>query len=185
MGDGWTMPLLASQTTTAHEGGAFMNAPLRLTLVTMSVGGGFLGLALAGQMLLGPEVQLLTTLQLMLLFLFVTVSGLVCVQWPHRSNLLVVALALQVPLISSPFFTYRLGAGCSFIVGVVDARFYWHAVLLGSRAEVGWFGNFPWGIGINLVAASLLILLLVARKNAHSKNFLPPSQPGSSQEIAN
>lgn len=153
-----------------------MNAPLRLTLVTMSVGGGFLGTALVLQLLLGPEAQLLTAIQLMLLFLFVTVSGLIFVQWPDRSKPLVVALALQIPLVSSPFFTYRLWVGNGFTVGVVDGHFYWHVVWIGSRGEVGWFGNFPWGVGINLVALVLFLLLLIARKNAGSA-----AQPAASQ----
>src|SRR4051812_24958305 len=88
---------------------------LRLTLVTMTVGGGFTGSVFTMQML--PSVRnsapanLVIWLGFVLLHLFVLISGLLFVHNSARVVPMLVALLFQIPLLSSPYVTYRFGDG--------------------------------------------------------------------------
>jgi len=148
-----------------------MKTWLRLTLITMTVGGGFAGVLITGHSLVHSEGQGLPYLVIMAAFLtlytLVTASGLLFVHDPRRVQPLFAALATQIPWISSPLIVYKVAAG-------------FHAVLtIGSPEEVGTFGvhfgaeallgsmfsfvfcsaKTPWSIGVNLFALLLLVLL--------------------------
>lgn len=88
---------------------------LRLTLITMTVGGGFAGFVGTLQSLFNsPGVstfKLVLILIFMGLYVFVTVCGLLYVNDPGRTGPLVAALALQIPWISSPLIVYKFAAG--------------------------------------------------------------------------
>src|SRR6516225_2116906 len=91
-----------------------MKTWLRLTLVTVTVGGGFTGVAITLQALLSPQQQPLAYILLLAflaLFAFVTASGLIFVHNPQRTALLVPAIALQIPWVSSPLIAYKFAAG--------------------------------------------------------------------------
>lgn len=140
---------------------------LRLILVTATVGGGFAGVAVTIQLLFGgqggsPASYVLLT-GFFALFAFVTVSGLVFVHNPENTGLMTVALALQVPWVSSPIFAYKLDAGFQLTVAFIGGNLT-AALRLGSGFQVGIFQQHPWGAGLNLFALVLLALLLRAKQ---------------------
>jgi len=136
-----------------------MKTWLRLLLITMTVGGGFTGIAIAAQTLYGDPSQWLGCLLALAVFTFIVISGLLFVHNPQRILPLVVALALQVPWLSSPLVTYHAEAGSSFSVAVIGGNFTHEVGWLGSWWEFGWLSHAPWGVGVNLTAVVLLGLL--------------------------
>ena len=140
---------------------------LRLTLITVTVGGGFSGVAIALQSLLAaqnqPPVNYVLMLGFIALYAFVTTSGLVLVQDPKRIDLLIVALSLQVPWVSSPLIAYKFTAGFQVCVTFIGGHFY-GGFRLGSDFQINFFQHLPWGVGINLFAVALLVLVLRATR---------------------
>lgn len=153
---------LASHVAYNPPAGPAMSTWLRLTLITMTVGGGFTGAALTLQLLLSPQViglaLVAVCVALVLLNVFVLISGLLFVQNPLRITPLVVALAAQVPVISSPIVAFHFGAGLYGSVALTEAGPFC-LVRLGSEWQVNFLQSLPWGLGINLVAALLLVAL--------------------------
>ena len=92
-----------------------MKTWLRLTLITMTVGGGFAGVLITCHSLVHSEGQGLPYLVIMAAFLtlytLVTASGLLFVHDPRRVQPLFAALAIQIPWISSPLIVYKVAAG--------------------------------------------------------------------------
>ena len=95
---------------------------LRLTLVTMTVGGGFAGVAGTLQSLFNSPGASALNLMLILVFLglyvFVIISGLLFVHDPTRTGLLLAALAIQIPSISSSLVVYKFAAGLEAFINV-------------------------------------------------------------------
>jgi len=152
-----------------------MKSWLRLTLITLTVGGGFTGVALTLQLLLRPSQPLayyLLMVAFLALFAFITVSGLVFVHNPQRTDLLIVALGLQVPWVSSPIIAYRLAAGFQVSVALIGGRFA-GGFRLGSDFQINVFQLLPWGAGVNMFALALLVLLL--RSTRMPDNALQPT----------
>ena len=140
---------------------------LRLTLITVTVGGGFTGIALTLQSLLGrqsqPPAYYVLMLGFLALFVLVTVSGLLFVHNPERTGLMIVSLALQVTWVSSPIIAYRLAAGFQVCVALIGG--HWAGGFrLGSDFQINFFQQLPWGAGINLFALVLLVLLVRERQ---------------------
>lgn len=144
---------------------------LRLTLITMTVGGGFTGFVLTFQSLLNPQSQQPAYFVFMTAFLafyaFVTISGLLFVQNPRRTRLLLVALVLQIPWISSPLIAYQFTAGFHVTVGLIGGSLiaeFW----LGSYWQFSLFQELSWGAGVNLFALLMLVLLGRSRRPTSS-----------------
>src|SRR5438445_3435898 len=140
-----------------------MKPSLRLTLVTVTVGGGFTGVSISLQSLLArneqPPIYCVLILGFLALFAFVTLSGIIFVHDPSRTDLLVVALSLQVPWISSPLIAYKFAAGFQVCAALMGGRFA-GGFRLGSDFQINLFQRLPWGLGINFFALSLLVLLV-------------------------
>ena len=138
---------------------------LRLTLVTMTIGGGFTGVAVTLQLLFSTQVQSPLDCALILMFValfaFVTVSGVVFVHDPNQTSLLKAALALQVPWVSSPLFAYKFAAGFQ-IGGALMGGSFAGGFRLGSDFQIYFFQRLPWGFGVNFFALALLVLLVMA-----------------------
>ena len=141
---------------------------IRLTLITMTVGGGFAGFAITLQSLFTTPAS--STLVIMLVFIalyaFVTASGLLFVSDPARTGPLLTALAIQIPQFSSSVVAYRFAAGLEAAFGVSglekgSPHVDWKLVV-GCYANVSFFQENPLRFGVNLAAlASLLLLLLL------------------------
>jgi hypothetical protein len=153
-----------------------MKPCLRLTLITLTVGGGFTGFVQTLWSLFDPENQetsyKVIMMAFLLLYAFVTLSGLLFVQnhqqtWPLR-----VALRLQVPWISSPVIAYQFVSGFHVTVGLAGG--YINAdSWLGSGWTFYFFTEFPWGFGINLFAIFMLVLLA---RSMRTSNIVLPSR---------
>jgi hypothetical protein len=134
---------------------------LRLTLVTVTVGGGFTGVAITLQALISqqqPQAYVLF-LSFLLLFAFVTASGLIFVHNPQKTTLLIPAIALQIPWVTSPLIAYKFAVGFQVSVALIGGRFV-GGFRLGSDFQINFLQQLPWGVGVNLFALALLVLLL-------------------------
>ncbi len=157
-----------------------MKTWLRLTLITMTVGGGFTGVVLTFQsMLHPPDDRMVPYLAAMTgflaLFVFVTVSGLLFVHDPRRTGPLLLAVGIQVPWTSSGLVLYKFATGCYWILslgapqtpGLVGARVN-SELLLGSAFRFDLLHEHPWGIGVNAVALTLFLLLWISVRTPSS-----------------
>ena len=159
-----------------------MSTWLRLTLITMAVGGGFTGVALTSQALFSPQVTgrpglVAICVVFLLLHLFVVISGLLFVQNPTRVMPLVVALAIQIPYLSSPLVTYRFADGLIGGVGIAETGpFGW--IRLGSDWQFNLLQPLPWGLGINLVAVAVLAALSLSIARQRRQSTLSVAVPG-------
>ena len=147
-----------------------MKTWLRLTIITMTVGGGFSGVALTSQVLVHSTVlwpNNLVIATFLALYAFVLVSGLLFVQNPKNSRLIIVALAIQVPCLLSPKVVYRFASGGSIVLGIGTAQGTSGVKL---DADAGFGSNFAfellkdrrWSLGVNMVALAILVVLLRA-----------------------
>ncbi|QOV91757.1 hypothetical protein [Humisphaera borealis] len=150
-----------------------MSTWLRLTLITMTVGGGFTGVALTAQFLFSPQITGPAVLAICIVFLllhgFVLASGLLFLHNPEILKPMVVALAIQIPYVSSPLVTYRFGCGLLGGFGIAETGpFGW--LRLGSDWQFYLFQPLRWGFGINLVAVGMLaaISMSIARHRRRS-----------------
>lgn len=121
-----------------------------------------------------PAAQHVLIVFILALFILVTVSGLVFVHNPRHTALMVVSLALQVPLLSSPIMAYRLAAGCQVFVGFVGGRVT-GGFTVGSECVISVMQQLPCGVGVNVCALVLLILLLRATgtRNLEARSVQP------------
>lgn len=152
-----------------------MKTWLRLTVVAITVGGGFTGFAGTLQALFQLPSPKLFPLLIVVVFLglygYVTVSGLMFVHDSRLTGPIVAALAIQIPWVGSPVIAYKFEAGLSGFVGVGtlekawsgDLNFYsdW---LLGSKWQFSLLQDEPWRFGVNLVALAVLILFWRIRR---------------------
>jgi hypothetical protein len=154
-----------------------MKSWLRLTLVTVTVGGGFAGVAMTLRSLptahSQPPIYYAFALAALALFTFVTISGLIFVHDSERTGLLIISLFIQIPWVSSPIIAYKLATGFQVSVVFIGGRFA-GGFHLGSDVQLNLFRQFPWGVGINLFALVLLILLL--------RSAQVPARPSSTLE---
>ncbi len=136
---------------------------LRLTLITVAVGGGFTGFAATLQQLLKPQNQqpayFVLVFGFLSLYAFVTFSGLLLVLNERQTSPLLVAFALQIPWVSSPLLAFRFTAGFHVTVGLLGGTFS-GGFSLGSEWQCNLFQKLPWGIGVNLFAVLIVIILI-------------------------
>ena len=157
---------------------------LRVITVLLTVGGGFTGFAMTLQQLFRasalPLGSVIVIYVFLLLYAFVTASGILFVQNDNRIAPLLVAFALQVPWISSPLLTYRFTAGFHVTAGIIGGGFNggfslgsdWVCILFKSDA--------PYGAGVNLFAIVMLAIM------AHSlKQVAPRPIPSYHQDPGN
>jgi len=164
-----TLPVLAEY----HSHIKPMKAWLRLSLVVMSVGGGFTGVVLATNTLINlpgqwGTLQISMACVLVAMSAFVTASGLLFVYDPRRTRLLQIALALQIPWISSPILLYKCFCGLAFDLflnsepleglGRISDHFGW-TLDFGTTITLGPMGSRPWTIGVNFVAVFLFFMV--------------------------
>ena len=150
-----------------------MKTWLRLTVVAMTVGGGFAGTL---QAIFAASGQKPLNLLMMVVFLglygYVTASGLLFVHDARRTGPVVGALGIQIPWISSSILVYEFGAGVSAFVGVgspeKEGNFGFHLyfdAFWGSRWQFSLFQDDPWRVGANLIAVVIFTLVLRAHLN--------------------
>lgn len=155
-----------------------MKTWLRLLLVLVTVGGGFAGVAAILKAMVDAHgfLQFPGLLLFLGLYTFVVVSGLILVWEPARTRPALVALALQIPWLSSTVLTYKFASGMCLSAalgppeeaGRVGLRFFWYTHF-GAYSEfhLGGSGDAPLAFGANLIA--LVLFILVLRSNRLSR----------------
>lgn len=173
--------------TTESEPAPSISAWLRIALIITSVGGGFAGFALTLQLLSKLTSSQLGNVCVALIFLalyaYVIAAGLLFAQDARRTALLYVALALQVPRLSSPWVAYQFASGLYI---ALEAGSFGRGgglklgLTFGSVWQFSMFQPAPMIIGINLFAVLMLVLLHRAMRRERTKQ----QQTGSSSVIA-
>lgn len=160
-----------------------MKTWLRWTLVVTQIGGGFLGIVTTLVYMFGSEDMPFMLLVILLVFIglytLVTVAGVLLAIDERHTTLMGIVIGLQIPIISSPIIAWIFSAGFSLNLTWIGAELgfnFW----LGSQWQVNVFQELPWGIGINLFAMLMLILLRGLRKK---QVILPPSVSGEINPI--
>jgi hypothetical protein len=144
---------------------------VRLSVIVMTVGGGFMGFCETLEYLLRIQSSRFAPYGLALVFLglyaFVLYSGLLFVHDPRRTKPALIAFALQVPWVSSPFLAYEFSAGAEATAGWLGpARGVYS---LGSQWHCNLFQKVPYGIGVNLFAVLMIGLLVWCMRSGEVK----------------
>jgi len=163
---------------------------IRYILITLSVGGGFTGMTVIAQMLGMGQFQLLSQSVIAGLFFclyaFVVWSGLVLVKNPRKIWPIMIALIIQVPVISSPLISYRFFSGAQIMAGLLGFKLNASANF-GSSFFLGFFYGPPWGLCINILPLVLggILLYQVLGQSKEPPNQDPTlPEPVSSPELA-
>ena len=154
-----------------------MKSWLRLTLIAMTVGGGFTGFVYTFEAIMNSSNQsfaiLLIYIVFLALFAFVTASGLLFVHDAKQTGPLIVAPAIQVPCIYSSLFSYKFATGLEGAVllgspnSLIGITFNGE-MFLGGTWQFDLLKEQPWRSGINFVPLVLLIFLLNSLRNRRS-----------------
>ena len=156
-----------------------MKTWLRMVIVLVTVGGGFTGFVVTTQFLSAATdrpANLVLGAAFALGYGLVVAAGLLFVHNPRRLWPAVVAVAQQVPFVSSPLVRYRFTSGAHCTVGLVGGNIA-AAFRLGSDFEFALLQPHPWGAGVNLFALALFVLLLRALPPATAP--APPTESGT------
>ena len=151
---------------------------IRLTLIVMTVGGGFSGFAGTSEALFDSSgtstINQLLKLVFLGLYSFVVASGLLFVQRPTRTGPLLTALAIQIPSVSSPLVVYRFAAGLAAFLDFGGlGKENSSGLHLDWEMRLGSFWSFslqqdkPLRVGVNLAALAILVLLWRAQQPAN------------------
>lgn len=146
-----------------------MRTWLRLVLVTVTVGGGFSGLSV----LTDPEAVAVSgssdwvvafNAAFAAFYFFVLVSGLLFVYNPNLQLPLIIALAIQVPVVLSSIVTFQLAAGAYAAVGLTEPGAILLTCRAGSQSQLSFAQPHSWAIAVNVIPAILLVAIWQARK---------------------
>ena len=147
-----------------------MRTAVRLTMLVMTVGGGFTGFVMTAQLLSANFSSLRAADRAIAIsfatqYSLVVCAGLLYAHDPRRLVPLAVAFALQVPFVSSPLLSYRFTAGAHATVGIVGLNLV-AAARLGCDFQFTLAPPQPWGLGVNLLAVLFLALIVWLRRAA-------------------
>lgn len=144
--------------------------PFRWFLLVLAIGGGFTGIVAVVRDIIHVKIGfigLIFALGFAGLYIFTIASGLLFADNPRCTLPLMISLIFQIPPVSSPMLSYDFGARFWFTVGFVNGHF-------AADRQLGsvWFASFlqnqPWGIGINLFAVLVLVMLVRYARKANS-----------------
>lgn len=168
-----------------------MKTWLRLTLITMTVGGGFTGVALTFLSLQTPQNRDFPNLEILAsffaLYCYVIGSGLLFVRDPQKTRPMMLALATQIPRISSPVIAYNFCAGAEAFFDVKVAppglRLGGDLLFFGSRCHFSMLREAPWSLGVNYFALVMLVLLWRSVRASHSADLESASATGQRDPV--
>ena len=142
---------------------------IRRLNIVLTIGGGFLGLAVTLQALFSLEASPPAVFTLYILFAalyaFGILVGIRLAEGRGIERRLILFYALQIPWISSPILGYRFASGFNLsgaLIGFELNGFF----RLGSDWQMNLFQALPWGIGLNFFALAMAIYLVLKRKAA-------------------
>jgi hypothetical protein len=143
-----------------------MSVWFKRSLVILTIGGGFLGfVGTSHAFLAGTKTSwydYTVPVLFMILYAFGIFSGIGLTENRPAYSRLLFYFAIQVPFVSSPFFVYEFTSGCQIAVGIVGSGLIWSA-RLGSNWEVAIRQPNSWGVGINVFALIVMLVLYLER----------------------
>jgi hypothetical protein len=158
-----------------------MNVWFRRLLLIL-IGGGFIGIALTAQAF--PQSDRVIAYVALLAFVILNGYGIFLgVRLSDGSaplRHLRLYFALQIPFISSPIIAYRFATGLQVTIAMIQSGLRWDW-RLGSEGQFAILSSAPWGIGINVVAVAI-VLLLYSRLAVMPEEGPPVSRPNQSLE---
>jgi hypothetical protein len=172
-----------------------MRTWLRLTLVAITVGGGFplvFGMyeAFRSDLIWNSPATVALLCIMAGVAIFVTVSGLLFVHDPRCIRPMQFAIALQIPWFSSPWFAYKMVYGLSLIAflgekspngNIPGLQVGGPNGYIGYQPEFGTsffvtFAHSPFGIGINLIAVLLILMIRSSVRGTSQRSLVAESQ---------
>jgi hypothetical protein len=129
-------------------------------LLILTIGGGFVGLLLTAPFFFHVDkvVAYIALLAFVGLYGWGIFLGVRLSEGSASLRDLRFYFALQIPFISSPVIEYRFATGFQVTIAMIQSglRCDWR---LGSEGQLGISSQAPWGIGINIVAVAIVLLL--------------------------
>ena len=153
-----------------------MNKWLRfLTVLTPTLGGAFgvLLASLAVYRLRGQTLGEIEAVAFLVLYVFVTGSSLLYVYDSRRIRPILIAIGIQIPLISLPVFEYQFVAGVNLAIlfgsasGTERAGLtvkWTHQIVTDCSFRLGQLQAGPPHIGVNLFAVVLIVFLWLSSR---------------------
>ncbi len=143
-----------------------MNTWIKRIHLVFTIGGGFTGFVVSLTALpsaLGQKVAAVVLVSTCAAFyVYAIVLGVRMAEGRASRSHLLWFYGLQLLVVSSPLIAYQLSSGAHFNLGFIGSSFNWNAQL-GANYSVTLLQNAPWGIGVNLIA--LTMFLIVSRSN--------------------
>jgi hypothetical protein len=151
-----------------------MSVWFRRLLLILTIGGGFLGLAVTLQFL--PSASKVITYFMLFAFIglyaYGIFVGLTLSEGPVPIKHLRFYFALQIPFISSPLIVYGFCSGLQATVAILQSGPAW-GWRLGSQWQFALFSSAPWGCGVNLIA--LIMVFVLYSPVIHARDEISPT----------
>ncbi len=137
-----------------------MNIWLRRFLVILTIGGGFVGVALMTESVFQANkvIAYIILVAFVCLYGYGIFIGLKLSECPPPLKHLRLYFGLQIPFISSPVIAHQFSSGLHGTVAILQSTVTW-GCRLGSECQFAILSSAPWGIGVNFVALAIVILL--------------------------
>jgi hypothetical protein len=139
--------------------------------VLFLLGGGFAGIASATAALQTLASARYMCILFAIIYGFVAFSGLMLVYDSRYTKLQKIALAIQIPYVTSPYVMYKFFAGARllFLVnlghGIKQTSINLAGLpSIGAAVGIGGIEERPWSIGVNVIAIILFLLLSYAAR---------------------
>ncbi len=124
------------------------------------IGGGFIGIALTAQSFSQADrvIVYIALLAFVCLNGYGIFLGVRLSEGSARLRHLRFYFMLQIPFISSPIIVYQFATGLHVTVAIIQSTLScgWR---LGSEGQLAISSSAPWGIGINVIAIAIVVLL--------------------------
>jgi hypothetical protein len=137
-----------------------MNVWFRRLLLILTIGGGFVGIALTIQFFTQADkvIAYVMLVAFISLYAYGIFTGIKLSEGLPPLKHLRLYFGLQIPFISSPVIGYRFGSGLQMTVAIIQSEMRWDC-RLGAEGQFALLPSAPWGIGINFVALAIVFLL--------------------------
>jgi hypothetical protein len=151
-----------------------MNVWFRRLLLVLTIGCGFLGIALTIQFFAQTDkvVAYIMLLAFIGLYAYGIFVGLKLSEGPPPLKHLRLYFGLQIPFISSPLVVYRFCSGLQATVAIGQSGLTWDC-RLGTEWQFAIFSSAAWGCGVNFVALIIVFLLYSRLATTAGKDSCP------------
>ena len=141
---------------------------MRRLHIVLTIGGGFVGVVVTLQAFFAAKESNPMFYALLVtfigLFAYGIYAGLRFADNPSDTKHLIAFYWLQVPWLSSPLLAYRFASGFHVTGGFVDSKLSM-LFRIGSDWQFSTAKPAPWGLGINVFALVVVILLMRKKPN--------------------